>query len=183
MHVITPFRALRVKRADAPEGQDDIEVASLLQKKGEAHLYKNEFVRAKATFDSALQIKKNISGADCMPVASSTYCLGVAYHYLNDFSHAKLLFQECMRIHVKNDACVVRSLCWIGKQHEKLNEPEKALERYLSALRIYKKGKSSIDCIVVVMLLHAIGKLFEDDKVNLQEMALKCKWTDSNSRY
>jgi len=33
--------ALRVKRADAPEGQDDIEVAALLQKKGEAHLYKN----------------------------------------------------------------------------------------------------------------------------------------------
>ena len=130
------FRALRAKRADAPEGQDDMTVATLLRKKGEAHLYKKEFIRAKATFDSAMQIQKNISGADTMSVAYSTYCLGVAYYYLNDFSHAKLLFQECMRLQRKltgeNDACIVRSICWLGRQHEKLGEPAKALERYLS---------------------------------------------------
>ena len=94
--------ALRVKSLNAPEGQDDLEVAALLQKKGKALLYKHEFVRAKATFDSALQIHKKISG------------------YLNDFSHAKLLFQECMRIQEKlvgeDDVCIVLSLIWLGRQ-------------------------------------------------------------------
>lgn len=177
-HMPHIFRALRVKKADAPEGQDDIEVAALLQKKGEAHLYKNEFIRAKATFDSAMQMRKMISGADSLFVASSAYCLGVAYYYLNDFSHAKLLFQECMRIQSKlsgdNDPCIVRSLCWLGRLHEKLSEPQKALERYLSALQRCKQEKSSVDYRVVVMLLHAIGGLYEDDRVNRQDMALKC---------
>mmetsp|Transcript_19746 Transcript_19746/g.37056 ORF Transcript_19746/g.37056 Transcript_19746/m.37056 type:complete len:118 (+) Transcript_19746:1360-1713(+) len=110
-----------------------------------------------------------------MPVASSTYRLGVACHYLKDFARAKVLFRECMRIQMKHDVSVVKSLCWIGKQHEKLNQPAPALERYLSALRIYKKQKSSIDYRIVVMLLHAIGQLYEDEKVNHQEMSLKCK--------
>ena len=53
--------ALRVKSLNAPEGQDNLEVAALLQRKGTALLYKHEFVRAKATFDSTMQIhKKNI---------------------------------------------------------------------------------------------------------------------------
>jgi len=69
-----------VKSLNVPAGQDDFEVAALLHKKGEALLYKNEFVKAKATFDSAMQIHKKILG------------------YLNDFSHTKLLFQECVRI-------------------------------------------------------------------------------------
>ena len=169
-----------MRRAQSPEGQDDMDVAALLQKKGEAHLYKDEFQRAKETFDSAMQIKKNLSGPVSMPVASSLYCLGTAYYYLNDFSHAMLLFQECLKIQVKlageNDVGVARSLCWIGRHHEKLKEPEKALERYLAALRIYKKDMASIDYRVVVMLLHSTGRLYEDEKVSLEEMALKCKW-------
>ncbi|KAL7554747.1 hypothetical protein ACHAWF_018279 [Thalassiosira exigua] len=168
--------ALRVKRSDAPEGQEDLEVAALLQKKGEAHLYKSEFIRAKATFDSANQINKNFA-PDSMAVASSTFCLGVAYFYLNDYSHARLLFFECMRIQRKlsgeGSPCVVKTLCWIGRQHERLKEPEKALERYLSGLQMYKKVRVT-DYRVVAMLLHASGRLYEDDKVNLPDMALKC---------
>ena len=172
----TFFRALRVKSLNAPDGQDDLEVAALLQKKGKALLYKNEFVRAKATFDSAMQIHRKISGMDdCIPLADSTCFLGVANYYLNNFSHAKLLFQECMRIQEKlvgeDDLCIVLSLIWLGRQHQKVNEPQKALERYLSALKICKKKKASIDYRLVVMLLHVIGKLYEDDNVNLQEIA------------
>ncbi len=170
----TSPRALRVKRLNLADGKDDLEVAELLHKKGEAHLYKNEFARAKATFDAAVQIHKKISGMeDCIPLADSTCCLGVAYFYLNDFSHAKLLFQECMRIQEKlvgnNDLCIVRSLCWLGRQQQKVNEPQKALERYLSALQICKENKASVDYRLVVMLLHAIGKLYESDNVSLRE--------------
>jgi tetratricopeptide (TPR) repeat protein len=146
----------------------------LLHKKGEAHLYKSDFARAKATFDAAVQIHKKISGMeDSIPLADSTCCLGVAYFYLNDFSHAKLLFQECMRILEKlvgnNDLYTVRSLCWLGRQHQKVNEPQKALERYLSALQICKRNKASVDYRLVVMLLHAIGKLYESDNVSFRE--------------
>ena len=64
----------------------------------------------------------------------------------------------------------------MGMIYEKVNEPQKALERYLQALQICKQKKSAItDYRVVVILLHAIGRLYEDDKVNLPEMALKCK--------
>jgi tetratricopeptide (TPR) repeat protein len=155
-------------------GEDDLQVATLLQKKGEAHLYKNEFARAKATFDAAVQIHKKISGMeDCMLLADSNCCLGVVYYYMNDFSHAKLLFQECMRIQEKlvghNDLCMVQSLCWLGRQQQKVNEPQKALERYLSALQICKKNKASVDYRLVVMLLQAIGKLYENDNVSLRE--------------
>ena len=173
--------ALRVKKSDTPEDQDDMEVARFLQRKGEAHLYKNEYVRAKTTFDSAIQIKKRISGANSIPVASSTYCLGVAYYYMDDFSTAKLLFQDCMCIYMKlgrekGPSLVVRCLTWMGRIYEKVKEPQKALERYLQALQICKKKKSAItDYRVVVILLHAIGRLYEDDKVNLPVMALKCK--------
>lgn len=155
-----------------------MEIASLLRKKGEAHLYKNEFIRAKTTFDSAMQMQKRISGPDTFDVASSTYCLATAYFYLNDFSHAKLLFQECMRIHTKlagrDDARNVKSLCWIGRLHEKANEPQTALERYLLALQLCKKEKSSVDYRVVAMLLHSIGRLYENVQT---EMSLKCKYT------
>ena len=171
--------SLRANRADKSEDGDDLEVAALLQKKGEAHLYKNEFKKAKSIFDSALKIREKLLGVESLPVAHSMYCLGVAYHYLKDYSHAKLLFQECMRIQVKllgeNDALVARSLCWLGRQHEKLCDPNKTLERYLSALRIYKKIKSSTEYRVVIMLLHAIGGIYEDSKVNLLDMSLKCK--------
>lgn len=171
----TFFRALRVKSLNALDGQDDLEVAALLQKKGQALLYKNEFVRAKATFDSAMQIHKKISGMDeSLPLADSTCFLGVAYYYLNDFSHAKLLFQECMRMQEKlvgeDDLCIVRSLIWLGRQHQKVKEPQKALERYLSALQICKKKKASIDYRLVVMLLHIIAKLYEDDNVKLRKI-------------
>ncbi len=164
-----------MKSLNAPDGQDDLEVAALLQKKGKALLYKNEFVKAKATFDSAIQIHKKMSGIeDCIPLADSTCFLGVAYYYLNDFSHAKLLFQECLRIQEKlvgeDDLCIVLSLIWLGRQHQKVKEPQKALERYLSALQLCKKKKASIDYRIIVMLLHVIGKLYEDDNVRLREI-------------
>ncbi len=168
----TSPRALRVKRLNLADGKEDLEVAELLHKKGQAHLYKNEFARAKATFDAAVQIHKKKSMEDCIPLADSTCCLGVACFYMNDFSHAKLLFQECMRIQEKlvgdNDLCIVHSLCWLGRQQQKVNEPQKALERYLSALQICKKNKASVDYRLVVMLLHAIGKLYESDNVSLR---------------
>ena len=184
------FRALRVKRSDTPEDRDDIEVATLLQRKGEAHLYKKEYVRAKATFDSAMQIQKKltdgVSGTDSMSVASLTYCLGVAYYYLNDASTAKLLFQECMRIQLKfakggnnetNSFIASRSFTWMGRVYEKMNKPQSALEQYLYALQVCKKNKSVIDDYrVVVILLHSIGKLYEDDKVDQPDMSLKCKY-------
>ena len=125
-----------------------------------------------------MQIGKSTSGFP-LSVARSTYCLGVAYHYLKDFSHAKVLFQECMRIQVsqagENDVRVVCTLCWIGRCAESTKEPAKALEHYLSALQICKKEKTSIDYRIVALLLHSIGRLYEDDKVNLEDMALKCK--------
>lgn len=126
-----------------------------------------------------MKIKEKLLGRISLPVASCTYCLGVAYFYLDDYTHARLLFEECMRIQIEvvgdNDPLVARSLCWLGRQHEKLNESNKTLEKYLSALRIYKRNKSSTDYRVVVMLLHAIGKTYEDDKVNLADLSLKCK--------
>ena len=92
--------------------------------------------------------------------------------YLNDFSHAKLLFQECMRIQEKlvgeDDVCIVLLLIWLGRQHQKVKEPQKALERYLSALQISEKKKASINFRPVVMLLHVIGKFYKDDNINLR---------------
>lgn len=170
---------MRVKKADETDNQDNLAVATLLQRKGEAHLYKREFIRAKANFDSAMQINKKISGDDSIGTASSTYCLGVVHYYLGDCSHARLLFLECLRIQLKNsgesNSSPARTLCWIGKQHEKLNEPEKALERYLSALQVYKRERSGIDYRVVAMILHSTGGLYETNTVDSPEMALKCK--------
>lgn len=167
--------ALRVKQSNVTHGQDDLEIAALLQRKGEAHLYKNEFIRAKTTFESAIQIRRKIQGKeDCMHIASSTCCLGVVYYYLNDFSHAKLLFQECYRIQIKlsgeDDACIVRSLCWLGRQHQKVKEPQKALERYMLALQRCKSMKASIDYRLVVMILHEMGNLYGDAGVNIHEI-------------
>lgn len=171
------FSALRVRRSDAI-CLDDVHVTKFLQKKGEAYMFQNDFLKAKATFDSAIQIQKRISGTrDSIPQASLLCCLGVAYFYLNDFAYAKLLFQECMRIHFQlagDDAiCIVYSLCWLGRQHQRVDEPQKALERYLSALQRCKKMKS-IDSRVVVHLLHLIGEVYEDETINLQQMSLKC---------
>lgn len=168
---------MRAKRADTPDN-DGYEVAELLLKKGVSHLYKREFIRAKATFETALQIWKKISDVDSMPISSSTYCLGVAYYYLGDYSHARLLFEECRRILSKlfGEDCqnVATTLCWLGRQHEKLNDPNTALERYLLALQILKKEKASADYHVVILLLHAIGKMYQHEEVNLLEMSLKC---------
>ena len=172
-----------MKRSDATTLENDVQVAELLQKKGEAYMFKNEFVKAKATFDSAMQIQKRISGMkDSLPLASFTCCLGMAYYYLNDFAHAKLLFQECIRIQLQlsgdDEPCIVYSLCWLGRQHQSCNEPRKALDRFLSALQRCKTIKS-IDYRVVVHLLHAIGEVYEDESINQHDMSLKCKCSRS----
>jgi tetratricopeptide (TPR) repeat protein len=172
-----------VKRSDATRLGDDVQVAELLQKKGEAYLFKNEFVKAKATFDSAIQIQKRFSSMkDSLPLASFTCCLGMAYYYLNDFAHAKLLFQECIRIQLQvsgdDESCIVYSLCWLGRQHQSCNEPRKALELYLLALQRCKTIKS-IDYRVVVQLLHAIGEVCENESINQLDMSLKCKCSRS----
>ncbi len=150
-----------------------------MQRTGECHLYKNEYGRAKSIFQSALKILEQNLGRVSMPVASCTYCLGIAYYYLHDYTHSILLFEECKRIQVKvvgeNSNFVARTLCWIARQHEKIAEHDIALEKYLSALRIYKLNKSSSDFRVVIMLLHSIGKTYEDEKVNLVDLSLKCK--------
>ena len=171
-------RAVRARRAATPDN-DGYEVAELLQKKGVTHLYKREFNRAKATFEVSLEIWKKVSGGiDSMPIASATYCLGVAYYYLGDYSHAKLLFEECQRIQAnlfgEDSQNVALSFCWLGRQHEKLNDPNTALERYLSALQILKKEKATADYHVVILLLHAIGKMYQHEEVNLLDMSLKC---------
>ncbi len=170
-------RAVRVRRAGKPNN-DGYEVADLLQKKGVTHLYKHEFNRAKATFEVALQISKKLSGIDSIPIASATYCLGVAYYYLGDYSHSKLLFEECLRIQAKlfgeGSQNVATTFCWLGRQHKKLNDPNTALEKYLSALQILKKEKASADYHVVILLLHAIGKMYQHEEVNLYDMSLKC---------
>lgn len=167
--------ALRVKQSNVTHGQDDLEIAALLQRKGEAHLYKNEFIQAKTTFESAIQIRRKMQGEeDCIHSASSTCCLGVVYYYLNDFSHAKLLFQECYRIQIKlsgeDNACIVRSLCWLGRQHQKVKEPQRALERYMLALQRCKSMKASIDYRLVVMIIHEMGNLYGDAGVNIHEI-------------
>ena len=168
---------MRARRAEKPD-DDGHEVAELLHKKGVTHLYKHEFVRAKATFEVALQIWKKIAGIDSIPMASTTYCLGVAYYYLCDYSHAKLLFEECQRIQEKifgkGSQNIATTLCWLGRQYEKQDDPNTALEKYLSALQILKKEKASADFHVVISLLHAIGKMYQHKEVNLFDMALKC---------
>ena len=131
------------------------------------------------TFDVSLQIRQKLFGRDSSAYASSLHCLGVAYHGLKDYSHSSLSFQECMRIQTKlscnNDVCIAVSLCWLGRNHQNLNEPNKALEKFLSALQLYKRNKNVADYRIVVMLLHTIGQIYEDKKVHLMEMALKCK--------
>jgi 3-dehydroquinate synthetase len=74
----------------------------------------------------------------------------------------------------KDDLLIAQSLSWLGRNHQQLNEPTKALEKYLSALQLSKKNKNAVDYRIVVMLLDEIGKTYEDEKVNLSEMALKC---------
>lgn len=169
-----------MKRSDVSDQKDDLEVAELLKKKGEAYLFKNDFGKAKTTFDSAIQIQKRISGMnDSLSLASFTQCLGVSYYYLNDFAHAKLLFQECMRIQLNlagdDESCIIQSLLWLGRQHQGVNELRESLEQYLSALQRCKQNKSVIDYRVVVLLLHVIGELYEEESINLQDMALKCR--------
>ena len=141
-------------------------------------MFKNEFKKAKATFDSSIQIEKRLFGMkDSLSLASFTCCLGAAYYHLDDFAHSKLLFQEGMRINSQlarsDESCIVYSLCWLGRLHRRMNEPQKALERYLSALQRCKKILS-IDYRVVVHLLHVIGEVYEEETVNLQQMSLMC---------
>ena len=97
---------------------------------------------------------------------------------MGDYSHARLLFEECQRIQTKlfgiDRQNVATSFCWLGRQYEKLNDPNIALERYLSALQILKKEKASADYHVVILLLHAIGKMYQHKEVNLLDMSLKC---------
>jgi tetratricopeptide (TPR) repeat protein len=69
-----------------------------------------------------------------------------------------------------------QSLCWLGRNHQSLHEPGKALEKYLSSLQQCKVNKKSVDYRIVVMLLHTIGETYEDEQINLPDMALKCKW-------
>lgn len=146
------------------------------------HLYKSEFSRAKSTFDASLQIREKLLGRDSNAYASSLYCLGVAYHCLRDFSHSRVLFQECIRIQMsytlvpKANNRIGQSLCWLGRNHQSLHEPGKALEKYLSSLQQCKVNKKSVDYRIVVMLLHTIGETYEDEQINLPDMALKCKW-------
>ncbi|KAL3792663.1 hypothetical protein HJC23_009391 [Cyclotella cryptica] len=170
--------ALRVKRANEVTEEDNVEIAAILQRKGEAHLYKSEFSRAKSTFDAALQIREKALGRESIPFASSLYCLGTAYYNLKDYQHSRLLFQECMRIQTKllgkDDLVIAQSLCWLGRNHRHLNEATKALEKYLSALQLCKKNRNAVDYRIVVMLLNAIGKTYEDEQINVSEMALKC---------
>ncbi len=185
-HIIAHIlRALRVERSGATELDNDMQAAKLLQKKGEAYLFKNEFVEAKATFESAIQILKRISGAlDSMLLASLMCCLGVTFYQLSNFTHAKLLYNECMRIQLElagdDESCIVHSLCLLGRLHQRVNEPQRALERYLSALQRCKTVKT-IDYRVIVHLLQVIGEVYEEETINLQEMSLKCTCNWSNT--
>jgi tetratricopeptide (TPR) repeat protein len=142
-------------------------------------LYKAEFSRAKSTFDAALEVREKLLGRESVEFACSLYCLGTAYHCLKEFARSRLLFQECIRIQTKllgnEDLRIAQSMCWMGRNHQELNEPSKALEKYLSALLLCKKNKGTVDYRIVVMLLHAIGLIYEDDTINLLDMALKCK--------
>ena len=151
------------------------------------HLYKSEFSRAKSTFDASLQIRQKLLGRDSSAYASSLYCLGVAYHCLEDYSHSNLSFQECVRTQTKlsskNDVCIAVSLCWLGRNHQSINEPTKALEKFLSALQLYKRSKNAADYRIVVSLLHTIGEIYEDKKIDLMDMAFKCKDRSCFIRY
>ena len=152
----------------------------MLRKKGEAHLYKREFAKARATFDAALSSAKGAAGAgagadaDAALVASAAYGLGVAHHYLKDPSRAALSFRECARLRAQHGACPAVALLWIGRQHERLAEPEKALGQFLSALCVYKKRQHPIDYRVVAKLLHAAGGVYERNE-DCHDMALKCE--------
>ena len=143
------------------------------------HLYKSEFSRAKSTFDASLQICENLLGKDSNAYASSLYCLGVTYHCLKEYSHSIISFQECIRIGTKvpreSKFLIAQSLCWLGRNHQCLNESSKALEKYLSSLQQCKLNKQNVDYRIVVMLLHTIGQIYEGEKVNQQDMAMKCK--------
>ena len=143
------------------------------------HLYKSEFSRAKSTFDASLQICENLLGKDSNACVSSLYCLGVTYHCLKDYSHSIVSFQECIRIGTKvsseNKLLIAQSLCWLGRNHQCLREPSTALEKYLSSLQQCKLNKQTVDYRIVVMLLHTIGQIYEEEQVNQQDMALKCK--------
>ncbi len=174
-----------MKTSETTGLENDMQAAELLQKKGEAYLFKNEFVKAKTTFDSAIQILKRISGTmDSMSLASLMCCLGVAFYQLSDFAHAKLLFKECMRIQLElagdDESCIVYLLCWLGRLHQRVNEPQRALELYLSALQRCKTVKT-IDYRVVVHLLQVIGEVYEEETINLPEMSLKCTCNWSNT--
>lgn len=103
---------------------------------------------------------------------------------MKDYHNSRLLFQECMRIQTKllgkDDLLIAQSLSWLGRNHQQLNEPTKALEKYLSALQLSKKNKNAVDYRIIVMLLDEIGKTYEDEQVNLSDMALKCKSSSSS---
>lgn len=143
------------------------------------HLYKSEFSRAKSTFDASLKIREKLLGRDSSEHASSLYCLGVAHHCLKDYQHSRVLLQESLKIQTKiQKKCSLRlaqSLCWLGRNHQSLGEPDKALEKYLSALQHCKLNKNAADYRMVVTILHTIGDIYENDKVNQLDMAYKCK--------
>jgi len=122
-------------------GNDQQQLADVLNKIGNYHLEVKEYQLALSYLDSAQQIRKEVFGASHVKVADVYNNLGVAYLNLRDFAKALGYHQEALRIRSlhERDKLVAQSLNNLGQSYHEMNDPQNAKDAFDKAIAIYSR--------------------------------------------
>eukprot|EP00956_Cyclotella_meneghiniana_P015860 scaffold24640_cov68-Cyclotella_meneghiniana.AAC.5 len=142
-----------------------------------------QYQKLNKCLEEVLPLTKLLVGSNHQDVCKLLNRMGGVYKKLHDWDNAIGSFQGALRVkradeEIDRDDIEVATLLQKkgeGRNHQCLNESSKALEKYLSSLQQCKLNKQNVDYRIVVMLLHTIGQIYEGEKVNQQDMAMKCK--------
>lgn len=168
--------ALKVQKALADQGDlRDTEICLLLEKKGVAHLFRNEHQRAKSCFESVVYRLVKLK-ADSSMMAQSTYCLGVAIHHLKVHKLALLSFQKALCLWTdelgENHLNCGLALHWIGRQELELNNNDRAVMLFRAALQNLKQNQNFGVHTVIIKTLELLGETYEN--LEDEDSALHC---------
>ncbi len=165
-----------MQKALADQGDlRESEICSLLEKKGVAHLFRNEFQRSKSCFESVIYrlVKQK---TDLTMMAQSTYCLGVAIHHLKVHKLSLLSFQKALCLWTEefgeNHVNCGLALHWMGRQELELSGFDRAVMLFRASLQNLKQNQNCGVHAVIIKTLELLGETYE--KLEDEESALHC---------